>query len=890
MLDRNKCVGCPLEHGYEYMEALVGGDDTPYMVVTEAPSIYNAHNGRLLSNSASRVLSTELSELGFDKRQFVIVPQVRCVFDPDTLQGKVKTQIAKHCRAHLLDDIEQYQPSVILPLGAEPSKQVLGRAVKITKARGVPVISEEHDAVVIPLLHPGFVAMYPQHIPTFKADCETFARVVDNNLDIGVDTSAVDVNYSFIEDLEFLIEQNPGRLFFDTETTGLEFFKRGTHNVRDYNPDIHGKAFNPHAAILTMQFCVEPGTAYMLVWDHPERPISLRRKAKVKEQLRRLLCNPRTRVIGQNAKFDANFVRATTGIRYPIGGDTLMISALLDENAMSKGQDSMVAAYVPERAGYADRFNATYDKSRMWEVPLEELLKYGCGDVDTGLMLYERRIETLLEDKQLTAQYRYVSLPGINTLADMEAQGIMVDNEALKAFQRVMEECVQEEYLSLLVEVPKSIKRIHIDKGLKFTRADFVIDVLFRHPDGFRLTPKVFTASTAKLQTSMRVPSVSTKDHLPYFFDTCPFTEKLAEYIKNERLLNTSVNGFAKKYIHDGLVRPTYSLWTTVTGRTASENPNGQNFPKRGARAKAYRRIFVAPPGWVVVEADLSQAELRIAADMANERTMIDIYLSGGDIHISTALIVMGVSLEEFLQLDKAEQKSARQKAKAVNFGFIYGMGWRKFIVYAKTQYGVEFTEAEAQRIRTAYFELYSGLLPWHERTRRFAQEHGFVRSYSGRIRHLPMIYSEDESVQQEAGRQAINSPVQNFASDLGVIAMARTRKAIDSEYLKPIAFVHDAIYAYCREEYAMWGAQTIKHYMETNPLEKMFNRVMKVPIVADVSIGRNFGDTYELAGFTTAEEFDVSTLWNEDEKSGILLPTQLTPPNNGRRVTPLYH
>ena len=888
MIDRSKCEGCHLQD-QEPVDTRTSGDDPGYMVVTEAPAAYNAQRGRLLSNNASKVLSRELASLGFDKDDFLFVPQIRCVFDPDTLPSKTKALIQKQCRAHLLDTIKEHRPDVIIPLGAEPSKQVHGRAVKITKVRGQAEYSVEHDAVVIPMLHPGYVAMYPQHYSVFKADCNTFARVVDNDLDIEAASNINAEDYHIITDLQFLIDMEPSLIFFDTETTGLEFFHKGPDNVRDYDPDIHGREFDPSAAILTMQFCVKSGTAYMLVWDHPEKPISLRNKAKIKKQLVQLFGRKKTRIIGQNSKFDANFVFETLGIRYEIGGDTLMLAALLDENMISKGQDVLVKHYVAEKAGYADTFNATYDKSRMWEVPLDAMIRYGCGDVDTGFMLYKVLIKKLLEDPLLTAQYRYVSLPGINTFADIEVNGIEVDDDALQAFQAIMEESVADQYQSLIAQVPRSIRKKHIDKGLAFSRPAFLLDILFEHRDGFRLRPKVFTKSTEKLQSDMRVPSVSTKDHLPYFFEECPFTEELATYIKDERLLTTSVKGFNKKYIHDGLVRPTYALWVTVTGRSSSENPNGQNFPKRGLNAKAYRRIFIAPRGWVVIEADLSQAELRIAADMANEQTMLRIYREGGDIHKSTALIVMGVSLEEFLALPKEEQKAARQKAKAVNFGFIYGMGWRKFIGYAKTQYGVEFSEQEAQRIREAFFSLYSGLTRWHEAMRAWAREHGYVRSYSGRIRHLPMIYSDDEGVQQEAGRQAINSPVQNFASDLGVIAISRMRKAIDPAYLKPIAFVHDAIYCYAREEYAMWGAETIKYYMESNPLEVMFNRRMKVPIVADVSVGRNFGDTYELEGFTSADEFDVGTLWNEDEKSGILLPKQIAPYKNGARQQHIY-
>lgn len=888
MFDASKCAGCPLE-GHETVDDMVCGDEPRYMIVTEAPARYLATQGRLLSNAAGRVLSATLKDNGFVRDDFVFVPQIRCIFEAETIHNKVKAQIQKHCRAHLLDAVDYYRPDVILPLGADAAKQVLGKPVKITKVRGIPTYNSDHESVVLPMLHPGYVAMYPQHTGAFNADCATFGRLVDAGLDIDAAAPATPSGYVFVDDLQFLVDAKPKILVFDTETTSLSYFHKGTHDVRKYDPSIHGKEFDPSAAILTMQFCIEPGTAYMLVWDHPERPISLRNKQRIRKQLVELLCNEDTLVVGHNSKFDANFVYQCLGIRYRVGGDTLMLAALIDENAISKSQNVMVKQYVPSHAGYDDTFNSTYDKSRMWEVPLDALLSYGCGDVDTCFMLYEVFMDILNDDPKLLAHYHYVSLSGINSFADIEVHGTHVDMTALAAFEQLMEEAVTEEYLNLLEQIPKSIKRKHIDRGLKFSRGEFTRDILFEHPDGFRLRPTVFTGSTAKLPEPLRVPSVSTKDHLPYFYEQCPFTLELAEYIKDDRILGTSVRGFKNKYIHDGLVRPTYSLWTAVTGRTSSENPNGQNYIKRGPRAKAYRKVFVAPDGYIVIEADYSQAELRIVADMANEPTMLRVYLEGGDIHVTTALIVLGISLEQFFLLSKDEQKAARQKAKAVNFGFVYGMGWRKFIGYAKTQYGVEFTEIEAQRIRAAYFELYAMLLPWHDAMRAYATQHGFVRSYSGRIRHLPMIHSQDKSVVQEAGRQAINSPVQGFASDLGIIAVSRMQDEIEPKYLQPIAFVHDALYCYAPIKYALWAAETLKYYMESNPLVDMFNRRMRVPIVADVSIGRSFGDTYELPGFSKAKDFDASTLWDAENETGLLLPTQVAPPRYGARITQRY-
>lgn len=921
MIDTKHCEGCQLA-GLSRPCDPFGNLTAKYMVVTDTPSRYAAGKNRLMAESSMEVLGRNLEAVGFSSNEFLFVPQVRCPHDADQYTTKEKRAIQQHCREHLLDDIYDYSPELIIPLGAEASRQVLDRAVKITKVRGVAERSSEHKAMVMPLLSPGQVAMYPQHEAIFSADCRSLRRIVDNNYDVRQAGDNLLGEYSYIDDLEFLIEQEPPLLFFDTETTSLEYFKEGPDDVRDYTPEMAKSSFNPRAAILTMQFCIEPGKAYMLVWDHPERPISMRRKLKLRDQIIRLLCNPRTRVVGQNSKYDSTYVRAILEIIYRIGGDTLLLAAILDENMINKNQDVLVKHYVPEMGGYADSFNATFDKSRMWEVPLDRLLDYGCGDVDSGFRLYKAEIREIRKDPKLFEHYRRVSLPGLNVFSSVEMRGLHVDEQAIDSFEVTMEESVKQQYATLIAQVPRGIKRKHIDKGLKFSRPEFLRDILFSHPEGFRLRAKVFTKGTAKLSGDRRIPSTSTKDHLPYFFDECPFTQLLSQYIKDERLLGTSVKGFKKKYIHAGMVRPTYSLHTAVTGRSASENPNGQNFPKRGPNAKAYRRIFVPPPGHYVLEADLSQAELRIAGDMANDRTMIRIYREGGDIHSMTASIVVGVPITTFMQWghDKRKlievansipgsgnylsklppgrrqeatvkdyYKMKRQEAKAINFGFIYGMGWRKFIGYAKTQYGVEFTEEEAQQIRTTFFDTYSALPRWHEAMRNFAKNNGYVRSYSGRVRHLPMIDSEDEGVAAEAGRQAINSPVQGFGSDLGIMACGRVNEEVDSRYLAPVAFVHDAIFCYVPERYLEWGAKTLKWYMESNAIEEWFGIRMKIPIVADVSFGLNFGDTNELEGLKLDEDYDFGQFWDEEKQSGILVPRQRIPPNNGRVLSPPY-
>lgn len=905
------CEGCPLDGHYEPLEAR-GPEDARFLIVTDIPSQASAREDRLMTVHQMKMLTGKLSESGFTRDDFRFTPACHCAYDPNEHVTKVKTAALRHCRQHFLAEVESHNYEALVPLGAQAATQAFGKATKITKVRGLVSQSEELGAPIFPFMSPAVVVMYPQNEPVFDADVAAFVRSVDAGYDVAKAASQQIGDYQVVEDLQFLIDMDPDVISFDTENTGLRWYQSGV-DVRSYRPNLHkGKEFfKPRFQILTMQFTVAPGEGYMLVWDHPENPIPEERKAKIRNQLRKLLCKPGRLVVGQNAKYDNVALWMTEGIRYRLSGDTLMLATLVDENMPEKNLDTLTKIYVPEMGGYADVFNATYDKSRMWEVPLDDMVGYGCGDTDATYRLYHALEDIVSQDEMQWQHYCNVTIPGLNAFASMESRGMFIDEgKALADFKELMIADVARVEAELLRAIPRDCKQgivaeylgktnskgRLVNKGktaadaLSFSRPDFLKEVLFTHPKGFRLKPKVFTKTTAKLNDEkLREPSTSAKDHLPYFFDTCPFTMQLAEFQKDRHLLNTNVVKFEENYIRGGKVRPNYHLHKAVTGRSSSDDPNGQNYPKRGARAKAYREMFVAPPGYYVIEADLSQAELRIAACMSNDRTMIEIYRTGGDIHKATALIVAGLTLGEFELLPKKEQKELRQKAKAVNFGFLYGMGWRKFIGYAKTQYGVEFSEKEAQRIRKGFFNKYTSLSRWHDTMRNYAVKHKFVRSFSGRVRHLPMIDSPEEYIQQEAGRQAINSPVQEFGSSLGVMALGRMNDEVDPEPMQVVGFIHDAIVAYVKCEYLDWGMRTLKQYMQTNPLNEWFGVNLRVPIIADVGFGLNLGEVHECEGFSLDEPFDYTSLKDKEGNLLIEVPPQRIPPNNGRLTRSAY-
>lgn len=932
------CAGCPLEGLHRPAES-EGPEDARFVVVTDVPSRAAAAAGRLMANADKRIVAEAMVGQGFTREDFLFTPSVRCAYDPNDYTNKQQQEIQKHCRIHLLSEIEAAPREAIIPLGAKATTSVIGKPTKITKVRGSAQRTEGVDAPIFPLMSPVQVRNYPQNAPVFQADVEAFGRYREVGFDAEqAQSERTTGQYTRVKDLQFLLDQDPDAeliLSFDTENTGLRWYQSGV-DVRTYRPEHHRKSavFKPRAQILTMQFSLREGESFVLVWDHPEDPIPEEDKPRLRNQLRKLLCHPNRIVTGFNTKYDQVYLWMTEGIRFSIGGDAHMMLALLDENMLEKNLDIATKLYVKDMAGYADHFNRTVDKSRMWEVPIADIIPYGGGDTDATLRLYNVLEPLVMNDKQLWAHYVHVSIPGLNAFSGLEAEGMYVDDRvALPAFRELMEREVEEARVSLLAELPRELKRSIVeeyrnrpdpktgrldksraketpDKILSFTRPEFVRDILFTHKKGFRLKPKVFTKTTGKLNNvADRQPSTSAKDHLPYFFDECPFTERLATYQKDVRMLNTAIVRYEENYIRGGKVRPTYSLAKAVTGRTASVDPNGQNVPKRGARAKSYTAIFTPPPPgwdlkrtpyiyladelpdedddeWVIVAADYSQAELRIAASYANENTMLAIYRSGGDIHTATAMLAMGVTQAQWDALPKEVRKAARQKAKAINFGFLYGMSYRKFVGYAKTQYGVDFTDDEAEQLRDKYFHKYAKLLAWHNSVRAFARRMKMVRSYTGRIRHLPMVDSPEEYIQGEALRQAINSPVQETGSSVGVMALARITNHVDPRFLRMVGFVHDSLVGYTRRKHLDWALRTLKSYMEMDSLGEWFGVKLKCPMVADPSFGLTISAAFECEGFDLDAPFDYDAVMRDKDGNKlpdyIDLPPQEVPPHNG--------
>jgi DNA polymerase-1 len=333
-----------------------------------------------------------------------------------------------------------------------------------------------------------------------------------------------------------------------------------------------------------------------------------------------------------------------------------------------------------------------------------------------------------------------------------------------------------------------------------------------------------------------------------------PAIDLMLERVGWQKNLSSFFNAYEQMYDENHRIHTTFKLAGTVTGRLSSGKADaekvGGRTDLRGVnlqqvpRDPFIRGMFGAPPGWSFVEADYSQIELRIAAFIAKERHMIQLYQEGADIHLATAMAVTG------LPANRITKEIRKKVGKPVNFGFLYGMGWRKFIETAFNNYGAVFSDAEAQAYRRAYFDLYPDLPRWHDRQRRLVRDNGRVQSPLGRVRHLPDIHSPEKGVQAEAERQAINSPVQGFASDMALLSMVLINEEFRRQGIAAncLGLVHDAVNFEVRNDCLAQALPIIKDTMEDpTPLRKKFGTVLTIPIVADLKIGRHWGDSHEV-------------------------------------------
>lgn len=350
------------------------------------------------------------------------------------------------------------------------------------------------------------------------------------------------------------------------------------------------------------------------------------------------------------------------------------------------------------------------------------------------------------------------------------------------------------------------------------------------------------------------------KDILESLNDKSGFVENLLIYRSLAKTQSTYLKGIRDRLDDKNRIHTSFLLSGTKSGRLSSQNPNLQNLP-RGAKlsdeglvsvVNYVKKVFKAPEGYHIVQVDYSQAELRIIAAFAGERNMIDVYKVDGDLHSKTAASLIGVSDEDF-DKHNPKHKEARSDAKAVNFGFIYGMGAEGFVDYAWSTYRRRYTLPEAEMYRGNFFKSYPKLLDYHETYIQKGEKFGWVRTLFGRRRRLPDINSYDNFRKGNDERVAINSPIQGTAGEFTVFAIGLLRDRLDPRVLLGNT-VHDSIIFYVPDEILHESISSIVYTCENLPMLQYFGKELPYGMKMKVDVELSNENWKSISEYTAPE------------------------------------
>lgn len=507
--------------------------------------------------------------------------------------------------------------------------------------------------------------------------------------------------------------------------------------------------------------------------------------------------------VGHNVKFDLVWLKKNGyAFRGPVF-DTMVAFHLLAEEYPDKSLEHLAARFTP-MGHYADGMK---EKRGEFEVVDEALLDYCAKDADAAGRL-RKLFANQIRSQRLKRPMR-LAMRTLKTLVDVEVAGMMVDEEQL--------DLMSDKYRKSRYKVRKWFHKQF--PGVNLQSPKQIAEVLF---DRMELKPVKFTPTRLRsvddsvLQRLLEV--------LGETDDRRTVVRKLVRHRELTKVETSFLGPIRDKHLKwDGCVHPTFNLATVVTGRLSCSNPNLQQIPED------VRSIFISR--WtdgVVVEADFSQIELRVLADCAEEKAMLDVFDSGGDIHTATASRVYGVGMERVT-------KEQRYHAKTVNFGILYGMSAGRL----KQETGMDYQEAEA--FLKDYWSAYPKVREWVRKIRRQVILHGYVRSLFGRKRRLPILDPESKEGQHQL-RQAVNFPIQSDAAGLTMVAMNSLHYFLRGMKTEIVGTVHDSILLDCpREE--VDEVVMLADEVCSRPDTRQYGFEMEVPLKVDIGAGPNWRD-----------------------------------------------
>ena len=536
------------------------------------------------------------------------------------------------------------------------------------------------------------------------------------------------------------------------------------------------------------------------------------------EAMKPLIEDPSILKIGHNIKYDWLILRRY-GIEMRAFDDTLLMSYALDGGRGNHGMDELAERHlrhstirfdkVLEHAPGPKRNGKTFAN-----VPVDKATEYAAEDADVTLRLWTRFKPRLVAERMCTV-YETLERPLVPVIATMEHTGIRVDRNTLSRLSGNFSQTI-----ARLEEEVYELAGHKFNLGSPRQLGELLFERL-KLPGGKR------TKSGQWETRANLLDDLAQNEELPE--QARKLVNTMLEWRQLAKLKSTYTDALPT-FIHQetGRIHTCYSLASTTTGRLASSDPNLQNIPVRTKEGRAIRTAFVAEPGMLLVSADYSQIELRVLAHIADIPALKQAFADGLDIHAMTASEMFGVPVKNM-------PAETRRRAKAINFGIIYGIS----AFGLANQLGISREEAGSY-IKT-YFARFPGIRDYMERTKAFAHENGYVTTIFGRRVHYPEINTRNPSMRGFLERAAINAPIQGSAADIIRRAMIRMPEALEKANLnsaRMLLQVHDELVFEAREAEVPKLIETVKHVMEKSPEPAV---ALAVPLKVDAKAADNW-------------------------------------------------
>ncbi|WP_284450474.1 DNA polymerase I [Methylophaga thalassica] len=572
---------------------------------------------------------------------------------------------------------------------------------------------------------------------------------------------------------------------FDTETTSLDYLD---------------------ARIVGVSFAVKAGeAAYLpLKHDYPGAPDQLDFD-EIMHDLKPLLESPKHLKVGQNLKYDRH-VLLNHGIDLQgIAHDTMLESYVLDSTATRHDMDSLAQKYLGRDTIHFEDIAGKGKKQLTFnEIGIEQASPYAAEDADITLQLHQTLWPKIEKIPSLAKVYKELEMPLLPVLNTLERNGVNIDIWML-----------QQQSDNMARQIADLEEQAYTVAGQKFNLGSpkQLQEILYKKQQ-----------LPVKKKTPKGQPSTAEEVLQELADEGYELPQIIMQYRGLSKLKSTYTDKLPLQVNKSsGRVHTSYHQAVTATGRLSSSDPNLQNIPIRSENGRRIREAFVASDGYVLLAADYSQIELRIMAHLSGDKSLLNAFANGEDIHRHTASEIFGVALEEVTS-------DQRRSAKAINFGLIYGMSAHGL----SRQLGIE--RHQAADYMNVYFERYPGVRQYMDNTRQQAKDQGYVETIFGRRLYLPEINSSNGMRRQYAERTAINAPMQGSAADIIKRAMIDIHTWLSNADtgIKMIMQVHDELVFEVPKDQLDMAKNTIEDFM-------IKAAELKVPLEVGIGVGDNW-------------------------------------------------